>query len=649
MRRLVALYADGSRMAMRPTIVEPEIAGPLASAEVEQRFADYVLDSCGSPLVARSAVDETWFAKSLLLDRVAPGNAIAIGDDVAAVVAAPRLVDDGKLGERLVRRRFASRADDAVAAAVSLLPAQAAVAAVVQLALQHGPDEDRLHLALLQAASAVAWRPELLEGDGVSEVLDAALQLFDRKTAKPLLDTLAPTLGAIAASPSTLGKRVRDTVIARFDEGKRRISDRRSGSSFLGEFRALDRTRSMPDEDYYMTLPDRQLVEVGARILGRSAVEIDRDAFVALQGRILDGDLGTQLLPSFVDGLIGAAAIGPLAELVAHLLRSPDAEPRLLALQIAAQLPLDACAEPVLACLQDDRKQLRIRAARAVAMLEPERAVPALLARLDDPEPEVCASSARALVALGQDALIDTRRMPGGVAIGKTRERTAVARAALGDTSTDVISALLPLAVAEAERKSEDDGDEDLPIVTALATVLRGSAEGIRLAAEIMHEIPDALPIVALALVGDDDVLSVALPADLHADLGRVLDPLIEAGDETGMVALETLARFSRGDTRLLDRIVRLGERYDGYAGQLLNALAHVRRRSEGAATLLAPFLDNREYMQATVTAAAVAGVVLPENHPLWAQVRELYELGSLAGAVAHASLESRVRVRCED
>lgn len=639
-RRLATLHPVGRRLQLRGTLLE--LAGSLPRAQVEERLAAYALDPCGGPLVARGLADEQWFHDSLILRAIAPGSALPIADDLAAIVAAPRLVADGALAERALAHRFASRADDALAAAVGLLAPDGALAAIGALAAAPGPDEDRLHLALLQAGGCLAWRPDLHDDEAAGALALRLVGLLDRANPSPLLDTLAPILGAIAAGPSTLARRVREAVHARLDEMRTRIVDRRSGASFLDEFRALDRTRALPDEDYYMTLPDRRVAEAAARILGRSAEGLGDDRFASLQAEVLAGELGSSLLPSFVDGVIGAAAIAPLAELATHLLASADEEPRSLGLHMAAQLPLDACTDAVIACLDDSRKRIRARATRAVMLLEPARAVAALEARLDDPEPEVCAAAARALVALGQRDRVDARRMPGELAVGKTRERTAAARAALGEPAPDVVEALLPLCAAEAGRE-----DPEAPMIAALGWVFLGSPDGIRIGATLVQEIPDALPFLALALAGDDG--PVALPRELRAELAAVLEPLIAAGGETGMLALETLARFSLGDAALIERIVDAGAATEGYGQQILSALASVRRRSARAADALAPWLDSQEHLAATILAAGVAGVALPDGHRLWAQVRALSGLGSIAAAAAYAALVSGVRVRCED
>ena len=236
--------------------------------------------------------------------------------------------------------------------------------------------------------------------------------------------------------------------------------------------------------------------------------------------------------------------------------------------------------------------------------------------------------------------------MPGQLAVGKARERTAAARAALGDASIEVVSALLPLVAVEVERKLDLD---DEPLIAALTAVLCSTADGIRLASALVRDLPEVLPLVALALASSDEAPSLSLPAELRAELARALDPIIAAGDEAGMLALELLSRFSLGDAGLVDRIVDAGVRNGGYAQQILASLAHVQRRSARAASTLAPWLENREHLGATMMAAAVAGVVLPQGHPLWEQIRELYALGSLAAAAAHAALTSGVRFRCED
>lgn len=623
-------------MEARATAMRPELSGLSSTDELEQRFADYVLDPTGRPMPP--------IASSHLIDVVAPGSAVAIADDLAAIIAAPKLVTGERLSERLLQHRFAPRADDAVAAAVALLPLERARVTVLELALQHGRDEDLIHLALLQAGRALAWRPELLDAENISPVVEALLGLLDRKNANPLLNSVAPILGAMAAVPSTVGKRVRDGIIDKFGEARSKVVDRRTGSSFSSEFKALDQTRAIPDEDYYQTLPDRNLLEACARALGRATENMGHNAFVALQSAILEGELAGALLPSFVDGLIEAAAIEPLAQLASHLLASPDVESRMLAIQIATQIPLDACAESYLHCLEDSRKQVRAAATRAVVLLEPEQAVPALVARLDDPEPSVCAAAAAALEVLGQEDVVMARAVPGEFAIGKSRERTAAARAAVGDTSTDVISILLPLVAEEVEHAAEGESTE---LLAAFSTALRKTPDGIRLIGELASEIREILPLLVLALVADDGSAAVTLPNALRAELAKVLDPIIDGDDdESGIFALQLLARFSLGDTAMLDRVLSFGERVEGRAGEVLNALAHVQRRSPRAGKLIAPLVADHEHLPGAVTAAAVGGFVLPDGDPAWAEIRKLYGLGTLATAVVHSALVNGARVR---
>jgi hypothetical protein len=643
-RRLRALYPQGRRSGARATAVRPEISGLSSTEELEQRFADYILDPTGRPIVARAAADEHWFASSLLLDVVAPANAVAVGDDIAAIIAAPKLVTNERLSERLMQHRFAPRADDAVAAAVTLLPLERARTTVLELALQPGRDEDLIHLALLQAGRALAWRPELLEAENIGPVVDTLLGLLDRKNANPLLNSVAPILGAMAAVPSSVGKHVRDAIIDKFGGARSKVVDRRTSSSFSGEFKALDQARAIPDEDYYQTLPDRNLLEACARALGRATENMGHNAFVTLQSAILEGELAGALLPSFVDGLIEAASIEPLSQLVSHLLASPDAESRMLALQIGTQIPLDGCTDAYLHCLEDGRKQVRAAATRAVVFLEPEQAVPALVARLDDPEPSVCAAAATALALLGQEDVVRSRDVPREFAIGKSRERTAAARAAVGDTSTEVISILLPLVAEEVEHATEGEATE---LLAAFATALRKTPDGIRLIGELAGEIREILPLLVLALVADDGSAAVTLPAELRAELAKVLDPIIDGeDDESGVFGLQLLARFSLGDAAMLERILAFGERVEGRAGEVLNALAHVQRRSPRAGKLIGPLVADHEHLPGAVTAAAVGGFVLTDGDPAWGKIRELYGLGTLATAVVHSALVNGARVR---
>ena len=98
----------------------------------------------------------------------------------------------------------------------------------------------------------------------------------------------------------------------------------------------------------------------------------------------------------------------------------------------------------------------------------------------------------------------------------------------------------------------------------------------------------------------------------------------------------------------MIDRIAEIAAREQGYAQHVLAALAFVRCRSERAAELLAPFLEDTEHLPATVLAAGVAGVALPVDHRLWERVRELLALGSHAAAAAHAALLARRRIWCD-
>jgi len=636
-RRLVALTPKAARSELRDTLVQPELAGPLPLEDLERHLAEYLLDPWGRPILASTDPDLTWLARSQIMRMTGPACGVPLGDDLAAIIAAPRFVANDRLTEPLQRARFAPRADEAIAAAVARLSADGAVAAITALATNPGPDEAQLHLALLQAGLALSWRPEL--ADQLLEHVDALLALLDRGSPQPLLAAVARSLGPIAAT----SVRVRDAVLERLRAARQRIEGRRTGSSFLGELTALDRTRTMPDEDYFMTLPDRQVAAAAAEILGRSAERLGRDAFIALRMTVLDGELGDVLLPSFIDGLIAAAAVEPLGELVAQLLASADEETRSLGLHVAAQVPLDDCGERCIECLGDRRASIRGSAVLAIALLEAERAVPQLLARLDDPAPEVCARAARALVDFGQTEALAERQMPGELAVGKTRERTAAVRAALSPMTIDVAGVLLAQVAGQAELA---DDPREAPLLEALASALRGSAEGLQIATAFVREIPEALAIVALALSAlDDDTTPLLIHAAARAELAAVLDPIIASGGQPGMIALELLARFSLGDRPMIDRIVAAAAREDGYAQHILAALAHVRLRSESAATLLARWLDDREYLPASLLAAGVAGVAVPVEHRLWHEVSELLALGTHAATAAYTALANRHRI----
>lgn len=618
-RRMVTLFADGERDGARNTLVQPELAGSDGPA----RFAAYLLDPVARPLVADP--------RCLLERAIGPGCAVAVSDDVAAIVAASRWVAGDKLADELLAARFNVRADEAVAAAVARLSPEAATKAIAMLA-QPGPDEATLHLATLQAGRALAWRPEL----AAPELVQALLALLDRASPRPLLQALVGVLGPLAAAHLE----IRGAVMAKLGAARAAITGRRTGASFLAELEALDKPRTVPDEDYLHTLPDRELLEAASEILGRAAGVLDPAGFVPFQQEVLADD--ESILPYFVDGLISAGAIGPLGQLVEQLVDSTDEESRTFGLVIASQLPLDACSEQLVACLDDRRPQVRARAIQACTLLEPDIAVPAIAARLDDLDPGVCARAGRALVELGERAQLAERRIPSGPVVGKARERTAAARSALGEASVDVVGTLLPLVAAQAETA---DSLDDAPLVDALGWVFLGSPEGLQLAAAVVQEIPDALPIVALVLSGGDEPTPLVVSEAARAELAATFDPLIEQGGEAGMLSLAMLSRFSLGDAAMVDRILDADARNDGYAQHVLAALANLRVRSDRAAQVLGPLLEDVEHFPAVLLAAGVAGVALPVEHRLWARVSELLGLGVHARAAAYAALASRRRI----
>src|SRR5207253_8568599 len=79
-----------------------------------------------------------------LYTAVGPRAVVPIDDVIAALVAGPRLARDGVLATELIARRFAPRADEAVALAVAELPAAAQEAALEMLFSDPGPDAELL-------------------------------------------------------------------------------------------------------------------------------------------------------------------------------------------------------------------------------------------------------------------------------------------------------------------------------------------------------------------------------------------------------------------------------------------------------------------------------------------------------------------------
>ncbi|HET9992920.1 MAG TPA: hypothetical protein VFQ65_30500, partial [Kofleriaceae bacterium] len=146
-RRALALVPDGQRHALAKPFAELVAASGLATGELGGLIVGYLFDHAAGALLATSDARATWLAGPLF-ETVGPGNAAFVDDTIAALIAAPMLARGGALADVALAHRFAPRADDAIALAVSALPRERQAAALALL-FEPPPDPDRRALAIV--------------------------------------------------------------------------------------------------------------------------------------------------------------------------------------------------------------------------------------------------------------------------------------------------------------------------------------------------------------------------------------------------------------------------------------------------------------------------------------------------------------------
>jgi len=633
-RRALALLPDGRQHELALPFAELAAASGLPTSELAELLLGYLFDRSASAILATSDARAAWLAGPLFLT-VGPGNGAFVDDVIAALIAAPILAKGGALAAVALEHRFAPRADDAIALAVSALPADRRVAALEALFAPLG-DPDRQLLATIQCGRVVAWSPALVETPIGARVVAALLELLSPSRPKPLLDEVARALGPIAADAGPLAQRVRDAAFAVID-----AATRPAPTSFAAEVAAIGKARAMPDQDRWFALAAREAAAAAAYVLGVAA-PIDREAFGAYRALVLDRPDPSGLLEGFLAGLVAAAHVPAATELAASLLGA-GGEATAIAFTLAATLPLDGLGDELVAELDSEAADRRALACAAVELLEGETIDAALALRLGDPSPDVAAAAAHTLVARGRRDLIADH-----AAHEMNTIRRAIANAALGDRSVPVIGELVRAVLADAEKADIDGGVS--PLARFTAARLFETGEGLDLLAELIGDMPELAGVFALAVIEsvaaarDIAILAPPGPRGRLATTALKLATDAEAGAELGTLALGLLAHVSAGDVTLADVIADALLETNGYAANLLAALGELRVATPHTAAATATLVAPSQPIGARVLAAAVSGRTLPHDHPAWVHVRELLGLGTVARAAAWAALRDRAR-----
>ncbi|MBA3452501.1 MAG: hypothetical protein H0T42_05320 [Deltaproteobacteria bacterium] len=644
-RRQLALYADADRLPLGPGFIEVASHGPLPIADATQMLATYLLDPRAGAMLATSEDLATWF-ESPLFAWVGPGNAAPLDDLIAALIAAPVLGRGAALASVLTAGRFSPRADDLVALAICSLDLPAQATALEALFADAGPDHELLGLSVVQCGRVLAWAPHLLEWPVAETIVKALLARLGPATPKPLLDGISRALGPIAMRPGPLAETIRTAALAGLEALTQMTNPGKSGS-FLDQVTTIGKTRTLPDQDRWMSQPRREVAHACAYILG-VASPLERTAFSSYRDRVLDRPEADGLFLPFVEGLIAGAHIPAVGELVQGMLAASDAEAA-AGLGLAAALPLDSISHLIIAHLDAPQISLRtlaVAAAEILASTEDLDVDASIAMRLGDPSPEVCAAATRSLLARGRRDLLGkhSARDPHPV-------RRAVVLAGLGEVSVAVIGELVTGSLArlddvntETEPTSEDE--DVTPVTKLLADSLLCSVKGIEVACDLIGGVPDSVGLLALAcLPGTQRDIGILAPPGPRTALARVTIDIAQADDaELGALALYLLARMSAGDETIAEVVSDALAATDGWAQNLLAALGELRVASERTGAALAPFLGPDSPIGARVAATAVSGRVLPADHAAWAHVRELLELGTIARAAAWSALRDRAR-----
>ena len=632
-----AMVPDCARIPLAIPVTAELAAGPIPSTDAVEILTAYLLDPKANAILALDEPRARWL-DGPLFRWIGPGNAIPIDDQVAALAAAPLLAGGGVLSPLVGGHRFSPRADDAVALAISMLDLPIQAGALEKLFADPGPDPDRLALSVIQCGRALAWSPHLLEWPIAEQVVDALIALLHPNRPRPLLDLVARVLGPIAMRPGPLPDKVRSAARAGI-EGVAKKQPR----SFMAEVAAI---RDHDILGRYRELPARELAAACAYILGFASPR-ERDAFIDHRSTVLDRPDGEDegLLVPFVEGLIASAHIPALSELVSGLLEG-ELGAQNMALSLAATIPLDPIRDELVAFLDAPDANQRALATGAVELLDSNEDLDidrALALRLSDPSPEVAAAATRSLLARNRRDLIGKH---------SAREvnpvRRAVMLAGLGELAVPIVGELVRGSLADLNRvdPAVADAEEDTasPVVQLLGDALLCSVAGLDVACDLIAGVPEAAGLLALVAVDTDRDAGVLAPPGGRAKLAAVIAELGSSDEELASLASYLLARMSAGDETVATTVADMLVKTTGYAATLVAALGELRVTSAETGAALAPLLAPDQPIGGRVVTAAVCGRALPADHPAWAHVIELLELGTFARSAAWSALRDRAR-----
>lgn len=629
LQRQWIITGDARQLELSQMMLDAAASSAMDPLQCAEHLTAYLLAPTRACLLATDDNRANWFANSPLFRWAGPGNAVPFDDGAAALATMPMWLGLTEFSPLLVRHRFAPRADDLLAVALSAMDMGAQVNVLAQLFADRGPDADVLHLSTLQCGRMLAWCPHLLEWPIGEAIVDQLLRLLVPSQPRPLQLLVARALGPIAARTSPLAVRVRSVVRELLE---RCDTPPLAPAAGLSALVAQITTPQDPTQAEYLARPARQLAQTCALILGHAA-PLDPAGFGELAEACIDRP-AADLFPAFVDGLIAGAHHNGLSVLVAQLVDDGDHEE--LALSILQRFPVDAAAPWLMAATENANDVVRAEACKALTLVESAGVDAALLARLRDPSLAVVCAAAAALQTRGRSAELQSHGDQEPHAV-----RRAIVQACHGSVATDVIGELGHAAVAAMEAEDETTGPA---LATCLHDALLHSIEGAAVGVNLMRGAPATVAPLATAIAAATVDNAFHVPPALAAEFVATIDIVSQADEALQPYAMFIAAVVNVGASELAHRVCGELLEDDGQGAIRLATLGLLDVRDDVTGAAVTSCLNDDQALADRVLATTIAGRTLPFDHPGWETVRSLLQVGTIASAAAYTALRDRCR-----
>ncbi|MHB1425241.1 MAG: HEAT repeat domain-containing protein [Gemmataceae bacterium] len=352
-----------------------------------------------------------------------------------------------------------------------------------------------------------------------------------------------------------------------------------------------------------LLVKDLQAAEENQRLAAVLALTVIGPAAKEAAPALVDALRDRQLSAAALIALpaLGAAAVPNLIE----LLKSPQADHRLLALQVLAKIGAEASAAllPAIASLLDADSAVRVWAAVVIQAIGPDAraAVPILIANLRSLRPEVRSAAAAALGHIGPDAkearqlllecLLDAEedvRYAAALSLGRIDPRFAEAVPALRDALSDS-SPMVRLAALDSlsriEPRAARDNEAILVALCRKPYPLEVRFRAVAGLTEALHseQAKQAVPWLLLELTDDDTQVRLYAGRLLAAiDPGQITTIALALAAALGTplpdhrrAVLQTLGEFGPKARAVVPEVERL--LYDGSLGVREEAIRALR------------------------------------------------------------------------